>query len=214
MADFTNRNADETKEYILTFDENGGSPEYTKIEDANGVDRTAEVVELLGINDKASLSGAVIQTVSVTKTNAYVEAVDGAAVKSSDVDGLIASITPKFDTSKILVFGFISGGFEEAGLSTNLHLFRDGSEIASGDPLGDRTPAHTALQTNADNRMTQMSFSFLDDPQTGLEVDYSLRFSKISAGVHSLNINRTENFIDSTSRIRAVSTITVMEIGA
>ena len=56
MADFTNRNADETKQFILTFDENGGSPEYTKIEDANGVDRTAEVVELLGINDKASLS--------------------------------------------------------------------------------------------------------------------------------------------------------------
>ena len=56
MADFTNRNADETKEFILTFDENGGSPEYTKIEDANGIDRTAEVVELLGINDKASLS--------------------------------------------------------------------------------------------------------------------------------------------------------------
>ena len=56
MANLSGRDADKTKEYILTFDENGGSPAYTKIEDANGVDRTAEVVELLGINDKASLS--------------------------------------------------------------------------------------------------------------------------------------------------------------
>ena len=61
MADFTNRNADETKEFILTFDENGGSPEYTKIEDANGVDRTAEVVELLGINDKEDADPTILK---------------------------------------------------------------------------------------------------------------------------------------------------------
>ena len=61
MADFTNRNADETKEFILTFDENGGSPEYTKIEDANGVDRTAEVVELLGINDKEDADSTILK---------------------------------------------------------------------------------------------------------------------------------------------------------
>ena len=61
MADFTNRNADETKQFILTFDENGGSPEYTKIEDANGVDRTAEVVELLGINDKEDADSTILK---------------------------------------------------------------------------------------------------------------------------------------------------------
>ena len=61
MADFTNRNADETKEFILTFDENGGSPEYTKIEDTNGVDRTAEVVELLGINDKEDADSTILK---------------------------------------------------------------------------------------------------------------------------------------------------------
>ena len=61
MADFTNRNADETKQFILTFDENGGSPEYTKIEDANGVDRTAEVVDLLGINDKEDADPTILK---------------------------------------------------------------------------------------------------------------------------------------------------------
>ena len=65
MADFTNRNADETKQFILTFDENGGSPEYTKIEDANGVDRTAEVVELLGINDKEDADSTILKEVDV-----------------------------------------------------------------------------------------------------------------------------------------------------
>ena len=65
MADFTNRNADETKQFILTFDENGGSPEYTKIEDANGVDRTAEVVELLGINDKEDADPTILKEADV-----------------------------------------------------------------------------------------------------------------------------------------------------
>ena len=65
MADFTNRNADETKQFILTFDENGGSPEYTKIEDANGVDRTAEVVDLLGINDKEDADPTILKEADV-----------------------------------------------------------------------------------------------------------------------------------------------------
>ena len=108
MADFTNRNADETKEFILTFDENGGSPEYTKIEDANGVDRTAEVVELLGINDKASLSDLKVLQV-VFNSYSTETAMSSSLYQDS---GLSATIKPISVNSKIYVFASNSIGAE------------------------------------------------------------------------------------------------------
>ena len=212
MADLSGRDADKTKEYILTFDENGGSPEYTKIEDANGVDRTAEVVELLGINDKASLSGTAIQTISATKTNTYSESTEGAGQFTSDIPGLIINITPKSTDSKILVFGFVSVGQDTSHL---INVYRDGSPLARGDEAGDRIRYHSPVSEapGRDIRSGLGYFQVLDAPNTSQEVTYSVRVGNHRPSEDITYINRVYDDSNQDTRGRSSSTITVMEIG-
>ena len=138
MADFTNRNADETKQFILTFDENGGSPEYTKIEDANGVDRTEEVVELLGINDKEDADptilkeGDVEDSLNSTSTTKPLSANQGKQLNddkaSLSVAKNIVSITKK-DTFSEAIGGRPEKTGDVTGLIANITPSSEDSKI-------------------------------------------------------------------------------------
>ena len=242
MADFTNRNADETKQFILTFDENGGSPEYTKIEDANGVDRTAEVVDLLGINDKEDADptilkeGDVEDSLNSTSTTKPLSANQGKQLNDdkaslsgynimtdtfvqliADSDDFSDEIIGVDITPKSVDSVFVIRANLMITSSSNAvwgHIFRDGQEIGRGDSGGSRKRVHNGNSTEAGGgeRILPLPFLFIDAPQTISEIRYGIKLRYFAGSDQTIAVNRTVSDQNSPSRPRSVSTIEIIEV--
>jgi hypothetical protein len=137
-------------------------------------------------------AGSVLQVVSAAYNT-------GASTTSSTftATGLTASITPKFSTSKVLVFvsqtGIITGA---AGAGVGVNLYRNSTIIASFSVLLNYMAGFTITALG-----TTTSGNCLDSPATTSSVTYSTKFNSNnnSTGVSIQNNNDT-------------STITLMEI--
>ena len=174
-----------------------------KLENGNGV-------EFADLDDKASLSGTNIQTVSVTKKDAFSESMGGNQF-SGDVTGLTPSITPKSTTSKILVIGKVTCDSDSDRIG--LRLFRNGIEVGSGEVAGDRISLHSANEQGIQTRPMEINILFLDEPETTEEASYSVRLTAITGSSSTVYVNRAVSDADANTRVRSASTITLMEIG-
>ena len=111
--------------------------------------------------------GGVIQVVngSTTSTTSHTSAT------YSDI-GLSATITPKFTSSKILVFGNI-GGIETSAANTygNGRLYRDSTLIISAIDYGVGFTGDSGRWGGAS------SFSILDSPSSTSAITYKIQFN-------------------------------------
>ena len=160
--------------------------------------------------------GGIVQVVFVEKT-------DTESLTSSStpqlIPGLSATITPKFNTSKILVqvvFHASIGGNYAAHYCV---LKRGGTDICIGDAAGNRVRGSIALQSatfwddnsNANYSTGQASLNFLDSPATTSATTYGL-YHADADGTNALYVNRSRADSDSVGYIRLASTITLMEV--
>lgn len=151
--------------------------------------------------------GHVLQVVSTTFTGVF----STTSTTYSDVTGLSASITPGSANSKILVTGSINIGSN--GFLTNAVFYkvvRGSTDIALGDSAATRIRGYSGAGTDQ-NAMTSSAFEFLDSPASTSTLTYKLQLASNVSG-QTVAVNRWVNDLDSPTRVRGVSTITLMEI--
>ena len=153
-------------------------------------------------------TGSVLQVVSATKTDTATTT----GTSFVDITGLSVSITPSSASNKVLIIfnAYISNA--TAGTRFAARLVRNSTNIAIADAAGSRTQATTGGCTvNATNgEMWGNSMNFLDSPATTSSTTYKIQYASIDGG--TTVINRGSGDPDSTSILRTVSSITVMEI--
>ena len=147
---------------------------------------------------------SVLQVVSTTKTDTF----STTSTSFTDVTGLSVTITPKFSTSKILVFADCKTG-NANGQPASLRIVRDSTAIYVGDTAGNRILCFFGGDGAGVNSLYQGSAVFLDSPGTASATTYKIQMV-VSAGTQYLN--RTATDTDSTAFRRTASSITVMEI--
>jgi hypothetical protein len=158
-------------------------------------------------------AGAVLQVVSVTKTDTF----STTSTSYVDITGLSASITPSSSSSKILVVASIGGNTRNA-LGGAPILLRDSTIInqAASDGSRGRGSFSGSLHTGDGSGDAVMVFSVnttcLDSPATTSSVTYKTQIKSFNG--EAAFINRSEDNTDSGDRLRCVSTITLMEIAA
>jgi hypothetical protein len=150
----------------------------------------------------------VVQTVSYatesTTTSAFTE-----------ISSLTTSITPKFDTSKILVRVFINFSCQSNSYPA-FDLYRDTTAISR--PSASGTGVKTSFGTFApvaDNpalRMIQAQHEFLDSPATASSVSYSVKQSMQRSNNYQFKLNSSITISDDNQYYRTSSTMTLMEI--
>lgn len=151
-------------------------------------------------------TGNIIQVVSSFKS-------DTSSFSSSwgDISGLSLSITPKYTSSKILLFASVLTG-RSGDIMLFLKFVRNTTDIAMGDTPGNRTSttssnAFGSSSPTVHNVSQVMMFS--DSPNTTSETTYKIQ-AKSDSGTGY--INRTGNDSDIAVYPRSTSFIMAMEL--
>lgn len=160
----------------------------TIISGDTGIDKIAA-----GAIEYADLpTGSVLQVVSATKSDIFTTS----STSFVDVTGLTVSITPKFSTSKILVFMTVTNAAGVVNIVTQYtQLVRNSTALSTF-----RVGAPSADQAGS------LNFNYLDSPATTSATTYKvqIRGDGATIGVNTLQSNTSIN--------AGSSTITVMEI--
>ena len=164
--------------------------------------------------------GGIVQVVSVTKT-------DAESLTSNNTEQLIpgmqATITPKFNTSKILVQVVLHASTGSSFAGHYAVLKRNSTSICIGD-TGNAGQSRVTLSLQSPNHYSdnnsglygpgQSCINFLDSPATTSAVTYGLYHADASSGAtNALYINRGAGN-DQSYYNRTASTITLMEVSA
>jgi hypothetical protein len=160
------------------------------------IDGTGTISGISATNGlSAPQTGSVLQVVQGT----YATQVGSSSSTLADT-GLTASITPKFTTSKILVFVTAAGCFKESNnTGLRLALLRNSTFLANLDIVAGYTG------TTASNGAGSCAINYLDSPATISSTTYKLQISS-SANLAAVYINALSGGNNGTS------TITLMEI--
>ena len=139
-------------------------------------------------------AGQVLQVVNATYTP-----LTGTSSSTFSDTGLTATITPKFSTSKILIFVTHAGSRKNTNITTlATRLLRGSTVINYIDDNGGSTGTTTT------NSFGATGGSFLDSPATTSATTYKTQFAS--------NANTALVYINDYSANNATSTITLMEI--
>lgn len=140
-------------------------------------------------------AGSVLQVVS----NAYATVASNSSTTFAD-SGLSVTITPKFSTSKILVFVDLAGCFANATTTSLVtRLVRNSTSILQIDAIAGYT-------NGTGNGSGGVGANCLDSPATTSSTIYKVQIATGTAG----NLA----YINATSGGTSTSTITAMEIAA
>ena len=165
--------------------------------------------------------GGIIQVVQVVKT-------DSESLTSTNTEQLItgmeATITPKFNTSKILVQVVLHAYSGPSFAGHYAVLKRGSTSICIGDTgnagqsrvtLSLQSPNHYSDNNSSNYGPGQSCINFLDSPATDSAVTYGLYHRDASGGsnTNNLYINRGAGN-DQAYYNRTASTITLMEVSA
>jgi len=121
--------------------------------------------------------GQVLQVVSATSSAAFATS-SGSFVST----GFSASITPKFSTSKILVFCSVRDIYSPANMYANMTMYRNSTAIDSTGMAG--------LYLSGTNPIAPASLVCQDSPATTSSTTYTLYFrNQNNNGTVTLNAN-------------------------
>ena len=158
--------------------------------------------------------GGVIQVVQKLFTPQFTSSVYAYA----DVTGFTIDITPKFNTSKILCFGHISGN----GTNNTRALYRlfrtvsGGSGVSLGvgtGSIGNRAPCIGTIYTTDSESPVTFGYSVLDSPATTNSINYKIQISN-GNNTNSSYLNRTSAWSNNYAHGAPASSLTLMEISA
>ena len=153
--------------------------------------------------------GGIIQVVQVAKTDTF----STTSQSFVDITGLSATITPKFNTSKILFQYTVS--FATRSAYMHFRLVRGSTPIFIADADGNRArltfgtwhtnDAHHEYLTN------NFSGSFLDSPATTSATTYKIQMLTTNSSATSF-VNRSKGDDNASYEPRQVSNIVLMEV--
>jgi len=164
----------------------------------------------------ALVGGGPIQVVQVVKTDAMAAAPNALW---GDIPGLAATITPIFNTSKVLVTVDLKGAGAQSSSVMSVRLLRDSTPVFIGDAASNRRRAMSQeyngnISGDSNFAMAQMGGTFLDSPATTSAITYKVQFGGDSSG-SVLYVNRTQGDRDNANMdARGASSITLMEMAA
>lgn len=156
-----------------------------------------------------NLRGAfrVLQVVSTTKTDTFTTT----STTFTDVTGLSVSITPSSTSSKVLVFGSITGSHDVGAAYLGLRMMRDTTPIMVGDTAGNRTSSFTIFAANNETQQT-VAGQVLDSPASVSALTYKWQVASIGGG--TAFVNRSDADTNVNYVFRSASSITALEISA
>lgn len=156
--------------------------------------------------------GGIIQIVQTTKLDSFATS-PGALW--ADIPGMSVSITPKFNTSKILVMVDLKMAADTDASTVRSRLLRDATAIYIGTPVGSRSGALSEFyMTSAAGPyyVAQGGGTFLDSPSTTSALTYKVQIGGDNNG-SICYVNRTEGDRDTAYYdARTSSSITVIEV--
>ena len=162
--------------------------------------------------------GGIIQVVQTVKSDA--ESLTSTNTEAL-IPGMVATITPKFSSSKILVMVVLNAKVGASYAAQYAVLKRGTTDIAVGDADGIKNSASISLQgpifydsALADWGPGQASIHYLDSPNTTDPVTYGLYHAEADGDGNALYVNRSNNDLDTVSYNRVTSSITLMEVSA
>ena len=131
-----------------------------------------------------------------------------------DVTGMSVSITPKFNTSKILVMVTLRCAMNQSDRWSAYILLRDNQILFDGTADGSRTQCSIwhipFVGTGTGNTFGDKNITFLDSPASTSALTYKLQM-KVQSGATGY-VNRTGNDANADYATRTSSSITVMEV--
>ena len=144
--------------------------------------------------------------VQVKQTVVSVHTFNTTSTSKVDMTGMTVSITPKFNTSKILISSHLTYGGNNYNFycdllrgSTRLFIPTSGNNACTMSLCG---------ITNTTFQMQNASFQFIDSPSTTSATTYKLQVAVQSGGEFYLNRARRNSSVDASCS----STITAMEV--
>ena len=167
---------------------------------------TTTITGATGVDNIRAATGAVLQVVSTVKTSVF----STGSTSWIDITGMAATITPSSTSSKIFIQVDVTVGTGSNSYSFG-RLMRGSTAIGIGDASSNRNRVTFSLSgnsthvTKSDNR----GCNFLDSPSTTSATTYKVQV-KTSQTVKINTTGEDENH--ATTGLRAVSTITLMEI--
>ena len=176
---------------------------------ALGTPASGVLTNCTGVPAAALPAGSVLQVVSSTKSDTF----SSATLGWLDVTGLSVSITPRSTSSKIMVFGRITGEGSIGATRMQMRLVRDTTSISIGDAASARIQVSgNEIYGGADaDSLLGSTVFYLDSPATTSASTYKIQVLN-GNGNSTIYINRTQNDTNSVVTPRATSSITVMEI--
>jgi len=159
--------------------------------------------------------GGIIQVKSVTKTNTF----GSDSETFTDITGLSVTITPKFNTSKMLIMYSGCASQESSNRMGHVRLVRvvggtTSTDIFIGD-AGESNQARASSTFGSSQQYMGNAFNgtFMDSPATTSAVTYKLQVAAGDQG-YEIKIGQTRDNSNEFSRARTPSSITVMEVSA
>ena len=161
--------------------------------------------------------GGIVQVQSTTlTTQVAVTIASGANTTFYDVSGLSVNITPKFNTSKILVMVQMCIATDQTTQRIGVRLRRNDTTIGASTETGssNNVGSIASLEHHRVYQSIPVSFHFLDSPATTSQVTYKPQVAQENSGGSStIRINYVQSN-NNNSYYNGVSTITVMEVSA
>ena len=135
----------------------------------------------------------------------------------SPVDmGLSAAITPSATSSKVLIL--VNIGLIGWNLDTvwAIQLVRGSTTIGTGDSSSTRIPIHAGggHTDHSTWQSTSLSGMYLDSPNTTSATTYKVQYGGNGTATLYINRNERDHTTNNDEDHRAISTITLIEVGA
>tara|TARA_B100000085_G_scaffold190367_1_gene174327 strand:- start:254 stop:775 length:522 start_codon:yes stop_codon:yes gene_type:complete len=168
----------------------------------NGTSGDISASSLTGVS-----TGKVLQAQQALKTDSF----STTSTSYVDITGLSVNITPSSSSNKVLVDFVIACG-NNTGTQNRFDLVRQvgGSDTTINPATMDSATAMFYVAENNTGYMrAQVTYRFLDSPNTTSQVNYRLR-TKIYSSSYTQYVNRAHYSTDGTGS----SVITVMEVAA
>ena len=172
----------------------------------------ANAIQTLGGVD---VSNKILQVINVIKTDTF----NTNSTSYAAVPGLSITITPKLSSSSILIIPSINGNSYNRG--GTLQLWRNGTTVSALMPssAGSRGVTNIGgLWTGDGSGDGGMIFGvgtiLLDSPATTSATTYAVYARTVDTPSYGTWINKANDDTDNSDFVRAVSTLTVMEVAA
>jgi len=155
-------------------------------------------------------SGRILQTVQTVLSSD----VSASVAAGASLEIMTATITPQKASSGLLILASVSLGKASVAQSTWVTLVRDATEIFLGDTAGSRLRVSVSGGIGGSETIMTTPLTFVDSPNSTSPITYRINIGHTRSASDTVFVNRTQSADDQTNRIRAASSLIILEVAA